>query len=547
MITFLANIPSLPFLSKYIEKDCEIANLRGKENAYANLAILSFLISFVLFYYTIGLFLSLLFSLFVGYYVLTIPRYKALVKIVQFRSDSLLSSLYISVSVLFTRNLEQSLDSAASLLNNSSSKVLKEIVSGLKNGRFKDLDEALEKIKVYDPSFSESIKNLEVSLNERTRKSFEESIDYVLKQLIYSNILKMREFMESTINPIRILFSVFILLPLMLLIILPIVSVFLSEEIPLHSLIVMFNLLIPLVVLFYSQRILLKRPPTLIMLFLPKVKESKPYLPAIGVFALFFSLSLFPFEDYVSFGYMLRSIFITTSFAMSAYTYYYLKSKPFKGLIEKRDKIVRDFKSFLYELSLKLSSGISFESALDSLKSKINIKSEFYVALLSLIKQSAERSTKGASFVVKKILGYIESIENVDEDTKDLFSETTSTLHLLVIFVVPLVGAIAVSLGSLIIHFLNVLSSQITDVSLPGSYSLPFISASSMLPAYILQLIVGIYVVQMIVIISRLEHVIKYGFSVQNISSNILIGYLVYVLVLLLSIPLLKFIPGVVQ
>jgi len=163
----------------------------------------------------------------------------------------------------------------------------------------------------------------------------------------------------------------------------------------------------------------------------------------------------------------------------------------------------------------------------------------------SSMKVLLESSRKGPQVVSKSltsISAYFERIHQVNERLKDLLSETLSSMKSQISFLTPIIAGIVVGISTMIVTILGRLSllllestSQGGEASLGGLEGLTgLFEIPSIIPSYFLQLVIGIYVIEIVVILTALANSIESGnkISAENkISKNLLSSGILYFII----------------
>jgi hypothetical protein len=128
------------------------------------------------------------------------------------------------------------------------------------------------------------------------------------------------------------------------------------------------------------------------------------------------------------------------------------------------------------------------------------------------VQTSSEKGTKMAAEAMITISRYLENIHDTQEQLNDLMDDTTTTLQMLAYMLAPIISAVAVGMSQTIIQALYKLgeSFQQTQENLPntGDAGLSGPAGPSLvsdldkaIPPEALQLVVGIYLVQLLYIL----------------------------------------------
>ncbi|MBU5688677.1 MAG: hypothetical protein KQA41_00400 [Candidatus Aenigmarchaeota archaeon] len=404
-------------------------------------------------------------------------------------------------------------------------------------------------------------------------------------------------FLNNMVNPIFIAVGYLIILPAILYFIMNRIllkrpSAFIIPEIQKHP-------GVPPKGKFYF-RIFNKKIPLSILLISLLVSFTIMSYGIIHFVQLYFDLkeaspdmkeTLLKNEASINLENIFSSLSITFGFGVGLYLYFYLDS--FQKIKIRNDikNIEADFQLGLYSLGNYLSEGYPIEKSVEKsieeyeklglTKKPIyemftrllkNIKNagmtfkravfekdygiiNYYPSVLideimSILASAAERSSVLLGKVAKTIGNYIENLNTVESKIKELLEEVRSGIRMQASFVVPMVCAIVAALGIFILNMMVVISCELQKLEksfgfniFEGSDSLLASmvgSFSKMMPMTVLQIIIGIYTLETVIIMSILLNGIENGFDKVSrnyiISSNMLRALIVYFVVFLISI-----------
>ena len=164
-----------------------------------------------------------------------------------------------------------------------------------------------------------------------------------------------------------------------------------------------------------------------------------------------------------------------------------------------------------------------------------------------------ETARKGYGVVSRALISiseYAKSIRQVEERLKDLLSDVVTSMKGQIGFLTPVIAGIVVAIASLISSVIGRLSELGTEgfegeipvigTSLEG---LPF-DVQNVIPPYFFQLVVGLYVVQVIIILTVLSEKIESGddrLSVEyGLGKNLFRSTMLYCLVSLIGVLVFK-------
>ncbi|MFH1073148.1 MAG: hypothetical protein V1743_07010 [Nanoarchaeota archaeon] len=290
-------------------------------------------------------------------------------------------------------------------------------------------------------------------------------------------------------------------------------------------------------------------------------------------------------------GSTILSLAITLAFGLSIGAYYLMRSKSLMKIREESRRLEEEFASALFQLGNRLGDGIPAEIAFAKVARVMegtvtgdffnlvdnNIRKNgmgleraifdekrgaivYYPSNLieSSMKVLIESSKKGplvASQALINVSEYIKQMHRVDERLKDLMTDVVSSMQSQISFLTPAIAGIVIGITSMITTIMLALSSKLTEMGSEtpaegASYAgiLSLLGGGNAIPTYWFQIIVGLYVVQIIIILSILVNGIQNG--ADKLNERYLIGkYLIsstitYVLIALVVVLVFNLIAG---
>jgi Flp pilus assembly protein TadB len=233
--------------------------------------------------------------------------------------------------------------------------------------------------------------------------------------------------------------------------------------------------------------------------------------------------------------------------------YHRLKSKHIIKIRNQAKKLENEFASALFQLATRLGDGLPAEIAFSKVSETIGETSvsglffravsknimrlgmsvddaifhQKYGALVqypsSLIESSmkvlVESAKKGPVIAAQSLMNvsrYIKEMHAVNERLKDLMADTIASMKSQIAFLTPAISGIVVGITAMITTIMGKLGVQITKlktqtaVSATGSAGLAMMFGDG-LPTYFFQFVVGLYVVQLVFLLSMLVNNIENG------------------------------------
>jgi hypothetical protein len=252
-----------------------------------------------------------------------------------------------------------------------------------------------------------------------------------------------------------------------------------------------------------------------------------------------------------------------------------------------RDEIIeveKELGEVLFLLGHQLSRGVPIENALESIKPKIkdlkiagmfdiilnNIKSfgmnferavfdsnygaiNYYPSTMisAVMKSIVEISKSGMGALSKSMLSiasYLKDMHNVEEGLHEVLDEPTSSMEMQASMLAPIASGVIVSLTAIVMELLLKFKGFMDKFQLDlqqggvlgdvGSSALgSMINVGKIMPVYVFQLIVGIYMIEVIVMLGIFLSTIRFGeenvIKRYNIGKKLIISTLIYSAVLI--------------
>jgi len=177
---------------------------------------------------------------------------------------------------------------------------------------------------------------------------------------------------------------------------------------------------------------------------------------------------------------------------------------------------------------------------------------------MRILLESVKKGLKIAAQSLMSISEYIKNIHKVERRLRDLLAEVVSDMRSNMVFLAPLLSGIVVGLTAMIAFILNKLSAVFKDVIAGGEGTGGFASVGSLLnifdilkmvSPYYMQVAIGVYLVQVIFILTNVLVTIDAGDDklkrTRSIGKNLQRGMLMYFVIALFSVLVLSVLAGV--
>jgi hypothetical protein len=260
----------------------------------------------------------------------------------------------------------------------------------------------------------------------------------------------------------------------------------------------------------------------------------------------------------------LLGILLVLSFGLSIGTYYVMKSKDLIIIRAHTRKLEKEFGSAIFQLGSRLGDGIPLEMSFSKVvqvmqdsepgrffsivdqnirrlgyspeqalfDEKVGAIQYFPSALiLSTMKVLTESIKKGPLIAARAMINvsrYVKEMHSVEERLKDLLAEVISSMNSLIKFLAPVISGIVVGITAMITNIIGSLSGALNRFS--GDDAAQASAMSGMLdmfgdgiPTYYFQIVVGMYIVQIVFIIAKTINGISNGDD--PVSENDTVGW----------------------
>jgi len=205
------------------------------------------------------------------------------------------------------------------------------------------------------------------------------------------------------------------------------------------------------------------------------------------------------------------------------------------------------------------SMGMSLEEAIFNLNrgAIIYYPSNLISTSMRILIESVKKGLKVAAESLMSISEYVRNIQKINERLKDLLAEVSSDMKSNMTFLAPLLAGIVVGLASMITGILGQLENMVEfgqgDLALGGAGTISGITQlfklTNMIPPYFMQIAIGVYIIQIIFILTGTLVTIDSGEDklkrTHEISKNLIRGSVLYLLTALISILALGLLAGV--
>jgi len=251
-------------------------------------------------------------------------------------------------------------------------------------------------------------------------------------------------------------------------------------------------------------------------------------------------------------GSSVLSILVTMSFGISIGLYFSLRSKNVIQIRERSKELEKEFASALFQLGNRLGDGIPAEMAVGKVADMMegttsgnffslvsqNIRrlgmsvsqsifdprhgalvffpSSLIESSMKVLTESIRKGPQIAANALMNVSRYIKEIHKVNERLRDLMADIISSMSSQIKFLTPVISGIVIGITSMISGIIGKLGNQIKSIQESGAGeagagALGGFAFSMGIPTFHFQIIVGLYVVQIVYILSILANGIENG------------------------------------
>jgi len=229
----------------------------------------------------------------------------------------------------------------------------------------------------------------------------------------------------------------------------------------------------------------------------------------------------------------------------------YLTNKELIKLREQIEELEKEYSSALFQLGNRLADGYPIENAFESVSNimketkagkffsliSANIKqlglgvydaifdpkvgairefpSDVVESSMKILVQTIKKGPQTAAIAITNIAKYIQEIHRINERLRDLLTEVTSSIRSQIQFIAPIIAGIVVALTSMITLILGKIKDRLVDISSQGGEAGQLDSLlhmfSNNIPSFHFQIIVGVFLIEMVYIMSILHNSIEKG------------------------------------
>lgn len=479
---------------------------------------------------------------------------------------------YIVMSMKLVSNMERAITFAAENSTRPLANDLKKLIWDIHIRTYSSIDDALiafaNQWGKNSEYFKRSLHLVKSSVNEPDEAqriiTLNKSLDIVLE----GTKTMMDSFSARLRTPTYVLYSIFILIPLALVALIPAVSI-VGVRIDTVTLVLLYDIILPLATFFYSEYILLQRPATFAP---PHISDMHPELSGIRTvkkMTIFTALTVgaivgvsgyilvyignpFDIVSQEAMSGLLPRTFpvvwaitsIITIYCLGVYT-------PYKKIRDGIKQIESEFADALFVLGRRISEGRSAEEAFghtsenmkgsniggvfaDVAKNLTGIRTTLHGAIFNeeygafryvysdrvhttmrMFTESVHKSNEAAGVAIIKLADHLKELQEVEDNIKRSLYDVTSTMRATAMIFAPLIGGVTLALSEVIQKILQNIAKEAQllpeEFNFGGMMHEAGTGMTQSVPPDIFLLVIGLYMVILVIILTRFAGGIEYG------------------------------------
>jgi hypothetical protein len=478
---------------------------------------------------------------------------------------------YLVMSMKLVPNMEIAIRFAAENSGRPLAKDLKKMMWNLHVREYRGIDDAILEFSNMWGKDSEYFKRALHLIKSSTSEpddaqriiTLNRSLDLVLEST--KNL--MDGFASKLKTPTYVLYSVFILIPLALVALMPAITV-VGIRFGIGTLVIVYDIVLPLFTFAYAEYILMQRPAA----FIPQdIPDSHPELEGIrkrkhealilssviglaisslGYVLIFKGNPLNIVSTETLEGIIPPTLFVIWGIVFAVAIYLNITYAPYKKIRDEIRKMENEFSDALFILGRRISEGRSAEEAFIHTASTMdgsdiamaferislnlmNMRTDVYSAIfdedfgafkdiyserikttMKLLVESTHKSHEIAGVAIVKLADHLKELQDVELNIKQSLYDMTSTMRSTAAVFAPLIAGVTIALSEVIAKILQNISDSIgrlPENSLPGPAQISPENLNQSIPSDLFMFAIGIYIILITVILIRFSGTIEYG------------------------------------
>ncbi|MFP4116925.1 MAG: hypothetical protein ACLFQ8_01325 [Candidatus Aenigmatarchaeota archaeon] len=493
----------------------------------------------------------------------------------------MLAIIYMVIYMRTSPNLEGAIKFTAEHLGEPLSLDFKKMLWDVETGKYISMKEALsdylEKWQDNKP-FVEAMQVIQNSM-EQSKEKRKAMLDEGINTMMSGSREMMKEYSNKLELPIMIIHMLGIMLPIMVLVMFPIIILMLEDTVRPAFLFIGYNIILPLIIYLTGKRTLEYRP---MGFSTPDISKHPDHIPSgmmklgdktikIWPISLILSLPVILLGIYLVkfhagedlFRQIVTSLVITGGIAIGPSSYFLLDTRAKIELRESIKNIEDEFSKALFSLGNRMDLGKPIERAAEDTvqrnedleisnmfrkvvknmrKGGMDLRNAFFdknfgavwqypsdlvTSVMKIVVDATEKGSRIASRSAISISKYLEQLDEIEGDLKNMLSSETTSMQFLGSFLGPFVAGVSVAMAAIMMSIFRGIGEAMEglgqategDVGIGGMAGIGMDgmlvggwgAAGEMMPLYILQIVVGIYVIQTSYLLAMLTAGVENG------------------------------------
>ena len=460
---------------------------------------------------------------------------------------------YIVMSMKLNPNIELAFKFAAANSKRQLAKDVKKLMWDLQIRAYDSMDDALGAFAgewgEYSEHFKRAIFLIKSSTGEREEAMRTITLNRALDVVLQGTKGLMQSFSSALHSPTLILYSIFVMVPLALVAMLPAAAI-IGLKVNALELALLYDVLFPMATLVYAHSILLKRPAAFTPPDIPEIKGSMPAwiwallagASGVAVASLYLLVpgGILPISS---------SIFLAWGITAAISVYCLGVYMPYKKMRDNIKAMEDEFADSLFILGRRISEGKSPEESFaytasmtaGSTMGKAYARAAFNIrclrttlsdavlapeygafsdvysdrikATIGMLVESSGKSGEVAGNSVVKLADHLKELQSIEDDIRQMLYTMTSMLKTTCTVFAPFIGGITLALSQSVSDVIGRTMTNLRDMPdsarqyfpMVPDFNAPLISTDQFV------LIIGLYIIMLVIILLRFVDGIEHG------------------------------------
>ncbi|MDR6222687.1 hypothetical protein [Methanococcoides alaskense] len=478
---------------------------------------------------------------------------------------------YVVMSMRLVSNMEKAVHFAASHSNRPLAYDLRKMLWNLQVRVYSNIDDALldfaDMWGKNSEHFKRSLHLIKSSISEPDEAQRIITLNRALDIVLDGTKELMEQFAARLKTPTYILYSIFILIPLALVALLPAMTV-VGFKFDIVTLVILYDIILPLATFVYAEYILMQRPATFVPQNIPDIhpglknigkKKRNAFIVAtitgtlIGISGYAYNYAGNPFNIISTEtlnGILPPTLLIIWGIVIAFSIYMNAAYSPYKRIRDEIKMMENEFADALFILGRRISEGRAAEEAfahtartvqgshigkaferistnLITMRTDIrtaifdeefgafrDIYSDRIQTTMVMFTESIHKSHQSAGIAIIKLADHLKELQVVEQNIKHSLYDMTSTMRTTAIIFAPLIAGVTIALSEVISKILQNIAkgmSRLPQEIMPGPANISPENLDQTIAPELFMLAIGIYLILITAILTRFSSTIENG------------------------------------